>query len=549
MSVGSSLKIHYLKDMIRLLVCIAVVIVTLLAAGSLSAATTVGTSPPQIRVFSAEPMVLPDGASAVYVFEVNNATKIQLIEAGEVIREIDNPLATSCSGKAKGRTTYQIRTRDMNSFNTVLLAVNPGGSQRRALTLSFATKIQPLSITHFPLSDGAKDETKKPEWLDQTTLASPPGLAGQIVSTYPPPFVKCSSNCDYCLQPDDAASRGFTKQCSKQPCYYSPDKQQYWYCYSKPETVWCCADGEVIETTSDSCYKKGGTAYATEVEARKACQAEGWCCIDGKIISMEKSACMGKGGTWSLTEQEAKDTCGTNIWCCIDGQVIQTTREICNGKGGTAYATEADARKACQAEGWCCLDGNIISMGKSACLGKGGTWSSTEQEAKDTCSTSIWCCANGKVMETSPELCKQMGGSGYNTQAEATKACQAATSCWCCYQGKVFQSTLQQCAQYGGNCYSTQAEAINACQATTSCWCCYQGKVFQSTLQQCAQYGGNCYSTQAEATRACQATTTCWCCSQGKVFQSTRTQCAQYGGNCYSTQAEALKACQKYTIK
>jgi hypothetical protein len=351
MSAGSSWKVHRLKIMMRLLLCIAMVAVTLLVAADSAAAAAVSISPPEIRVFSAEPLVLPDGASAVYAFEVRNATRVQLIEAGEVIREINNPPSTSCSGKARGRTTFQIRRGGMNSFDATLLAVNSGGSQQRMLTLSFATKILPRDNSQIPPADDALAKSKKPEWLGQTSLSSPPGLAGQIVSTYPPPFEKCAKGCDYCLQPDDAASRGFTNQCSKGPCYYSPDKQQYWYCYSKPVTVWCCVDGKVVETTKDSCYKKGGTPYPTEAEAVKSCQQEGWCCKDGKVGPLEQAACLRMGGAWFLTEKEALNACQSLIWCCIDGKVIETTKETCYGKGGTAYATEAEAIKACQAEG------------------------------------------------------------------------------------------------------------------------------------------------------------------------------------------------------
>jgi hypothetical protein len=544
MDAASGSNIHILKAMVRLLLCIAMVAVTLLAAVDVAVAAAVGISPPEIRLFAADPLVLPDGASAVYTFEVRNATNIQLIEAGEVIKEINNPPSTACSGKAVGRTTHHIRSGGINSFNAVLLAVNSGGSQQRTLALSFASMLQPLSAAHLPLSEKDTSKTKKPDWLEQTSLSSSSGLTGQIVSAYPPPFEKCSKSCDYCLEPGDAAERGFTQQCSQEPCYYSPDKQQYWYCYSKPATVWCCIDGQVIETTKDSCYKKGGTPYPTEELAVKSCQAEGWCCQDGKVYPLDRATCSERGGHWFLTEKEAKDACST-IWCCIDGQVFGTDKETCYAKGGTAYATEAEARKACQAEGWCCVEGKIAPTLQTPCREMGGTWFLTEKEAKDACST-IWCCANGKVMKTSRELCAQMGGSGFASEAEALKSCQAATTCWCCAGGKVFQSTLAQCSQSAGNCYSTQAEALRYCQQMTTCWCCAGGKVFQSTLAQCSQSAGNCYSTQAEAVRYCQQTTTCWCCAGGKVFQSTPAQCKQSGGSCYSSQLEATKACQQY---
>jgi len=39
-----------------------------------------------------------------------------------------------------------------------------------------------------------------------------------------------------CLKPDEAANLGYTEKCSEEPCNYSLDDQQFWYCYSKPET-------------------------------------------------------------------------------------------------------------------------------------------------------------------------------------------------------------------------------------------------------------------------------------------------------------------------
>jgi len=541
-----SISIRRFTGYLRLLVCIAVAVVALFGTADMAAAASVWTGLPQIKSFSASPMVLQDGASAVYSFEVSNATSVQLIEAGEVIREINNPPSTSCKGIVRGRTTYQIRRGAGNSFEAVLLASNPGGSQQRKLTLSFATSLPLTTAARVTTpSDNASTGSRKPEWLGQASLAAPGGLSGQIVAAYPPPFEKCPKGCDYCLQPDDAAARGFSSQCSKNPCYYSPDKQQFWYCYSKPDTVWCCLDGKVVEITREICSQKGGKSYATEAEALKGCQApaECWCCANGKVFQSTPSQCTQYGGNCFTSEKEAVYGCQSKVWCCLDGNVVETTRESCAQKGGTAYTTEAEALKGCQPRGWCCQDGKVGPTLQTTCLQSGGRWFLTEKEAINSCAAEIWCCRDGKVMQTSRELCAQMGGSSYNTESEATRYCQAAQACWCCANGKVFQTTASQCAQYGGSCYTSQTEATRYCQAAQACWCCANGKVFQSTASQCAQYGGSCYSTQSEATRYCQAAQDCWCCANGKVFQTTRTQCTQYGGSCYSTQSEATKAC------
>ncbi len=501
-----SINFHGSTGYLRLLACLVLAVATLLGTADMAAAASEWTGLPQIKSFSASPMVLQDGQSALYTFEVINATNVLLIEAGEELRDISNPPNTSCRASVRGRSTYQISRGAGNSFEAVLLANNISGSQQRKLTLSFASAppLPTAALARAPL-DKASTGTRKPEWLGQTSGAAPGGLSGQIVASYPPPFEKCPKGCDYCLQPADAAARGFTNQCTKGPCYYSPDKQRFWYCYSKPTTIWCCLDGTVVETTKEACVQKGGTAYSTEAEARKGCQtaATCWCCAGGKVFQSTPSECAQYGGACYGSEKEALYSCQTRVWCCLDGNVIETTAESCAQKGGTAYTTEADALKGCQSRGWCCEYGKVGPTLQAPCLQSGGQWFLTEKEALDACAGEIWCCRDGKVMQTSRELCAQMGGSSFTNQYDATKACQETASCWCCANGKVFQSTAAQCAQYGGNCYTTQTEATRYCQAAQTCWCCANGKVFQTTRTQCTQYGGKCYASQSEATKSC----------------------------------------------
>ena len=544
MRVDTHWKIQHSKAFLMLLLCLAVVAAPTLGAADVATAATVGMSPPEIVLFSAQPMVLADGAFAVYNFEVKNATGIKLLEAGETINEFNGPPTGLYKGKANGRTTYQIRKAGMNSFAAILVAVNSGSSQQRSLTLSFASKFQQLDGAQTPPADIPLAKLRKPEWLAQTSLLTPTGPAiGQLVSTYPPPFEKCTKDCDYCLQPDEAAAKGFTQQCSKGPCYYSPDKQQYWYCYSKPVTVWCCLDGKVSEITKDMCYKKGGTAYPTEALALKACDAQGYCCKDGKVGPTLRSRCQEAGGAWYASEKEAIDGCQSLVWCCLNGTPVQTTKEACASRGGTGYATQAEALKYCQQQGYCCINGNVSPAPLQArCLASGGAWFLTEKEAIDACPSNIWCCRDGKVMQTSKELCDQMGGSGYATQAEALNTCQALI--WCCLDGNAIQTTRETCYARGGTAYATQAEALKACQAAMACWCCVDGNVFPSNRADCAARGGNCFSTQAEATRYCQQASNCYCCVDGKATQMSTAMCTRYGGRCYSTLAEATKYCQ-----
>ena len=538
------------KAFLLSLLCIAVVAAPTLGAPANAIAATAGMSPPEIISFSAQPMVLPDGAFAVYTFEVKNATGIKLLEAGETINEFNGPPTGLYKGKANGRTTYQIRKAGMNSFDAILMAVNSGVSQQRTLKLSFAGKIQPVAATQTPPADIPLAKLRKPEWLAQTSLLSPTAPAiGRILSTYPPPFEKCTKDCDYCLQPAEAAARGFTQQCSKGPCYYSPDKQQYWYCYSKPVTVWCCLDGNVSEVTKDICYKKGGTAYPTQAEALKACDAQGWCCKDGKVGPTLRSRCAEAGGTWYASEKAAIDACQQQGYCCINGTVSSAPLQArCLASGGSWFPTEKEAIDACQQQGWCCINGTVSSAPlPTRCLASGGAWFPTQKEAIDGCQSNIWCCRDGKVMQTSKALCDQMGGSGYGTQAEALRSCQ--TLVWCCIDGTVVQTTRETCSLKGGTAYATQAEALRYCQPPpTTCYCCADGNVSQMSTAMCSRYGGKCYSTAAEATKYCQPPpTTCYCCTDGKVSQMSTAMCTRYGGTCYSTQDAANRSCQKYT--
>jgi cytochrome b involved in lipid metabolism len=502
----------FVKGIYRILLCLVVVGVTVLAIGPADTVFAAG-GLPDISEFKAEPMTLPDGGSALYSFAVQGATNIQLVEAGEVIKEINGPAANRCKGTVRGRTTYQIRTGAGDTFVAMLVANNRNGPTRATLTLSFATKIPPKASALIPAAseERQREKTRSPEWKEQTSPFVPPLLRYRPpITPYPPPFAECPKGCDYCLRQDEAAARGLTQKCLEQPCYYSPDNQQTWYCYGKPGTIWCCKDGKVGETTKERCDEIGGSGYATQEEAMKACQLPRvWCCANGKVAEMTREQCAQVKGSAHATEAEAMRYCQRPmVWCCKDGKVGQITKEQCAQMGGSGYATEAEALRYCQQEG----------------VG--------------------WCCANGKVGQTTRTQCAQVGGYWTDSQAEALRYCQQEAACWCCAGGKVFQTTKSQCAQYGGNCYATQAEALRYCQQASMCWCCSRGQVYQTTQSQCA---GTCYSTQAEALRYCQQEAACWCCAGGKVFQSTKSQCAQMGGGCYSTQSQASAACQPVT--
>ncbi len=387
MRVSNSGALHRFSGIFRLCLCLALVGITILGVDASTAATSVAGSPPEIRAFSADPMMLPDGSQAIYKFEVSGATDVQVTEAGALIKEINSPPGTTLHGNARGRTTYEIRTGNINTFDTVLIAKNASGVQNKTLTLSFVTKLPPGTSSLAP-SDN-KSGARTPKWGDQTSAAT--SLASSSITTgNAPQFTKCTGDCNYCLRPDDAASRGFTQKCSEQPCYYSPDNQQQWYCYSKPATVWCCKDGNVAEVTRDRCAQAGGSAFATQAEAQQACQ--GWCCKDGKVGQTTQTQCAQLGGYWSATQVDAINNCRqlTMGYCCRGGQIGATTQGQCAQLGGDWYATQAQAVQACQ---------------------------------PSTC----WCCTGGKIYQTTPAACSRAGGACYSSESQAAAACRSLT--------------------------------------------------------------------------------------------------------------------------
>jgi len=493
-----------LKGTAVLCLCIILAGVIVSTVFESAAGATAKGPPPVINEFSASPMVLPDGQAAVYTFAVGGATKVEIIEAGDIIKEVNGPATANIKGTIKGRTTYQIRTGDSKTFDTTLVAVNSNGKQMKKLTLSFATVTPPGTASTASGQAGSTDNAtgaRSPKWLGKIispVLSTPP--AGFSQSTWPPTFGKCSKDCDYCLRSEDAKDRGFTQQCSDQPCYYSPDKQQIWYCYSKPATIWCCSDGKVVETVREKCIEAGGTAYATQAEAIKACPSVGGCCANGNVSQSTQAQCVQIGGKW--------------------------------------YSTISEATSACPAVGGCCANGKYFSANQAQCYEVGGRWYTSLSEATAACQVSGGCCYNGRVAQSTQTQCAQVGGRWYASVTDATEACQPIGGC--CANGKALSATQSQCYQYGGRYYSTLSEATAACQPVGGC--CANGRAFSATQAQCSEYGGRYYSSLSAATTACEPPL-CWCCAGGKTFQTTQTQCTRSGGSCYSSQSAATKAC------
>jgi hypothetical protein len=354
--------------------------------------SAVGGSLPVIQMFKAKPMVLDTADSAAaYGFKVTHAAKVQIVEAGTVIKEIDNPTLATLKGGATGLPASAIMADESGNFITVLIASNNAGSVNKVLALSLSPNLLPAGLPSG--QSGATDnqtEPRSPKWLAQYSgpLTSVPSAGPKPGSE--PEFFKCPSGCEYCLQPGDAASGGFNQRCSEERCYYSPDNQQSWYCY-KPAPGWCCTNGNVIQNTKDECTKIGGFWSTSQAEALQRCQPLGYCCMNGNIYQATVSQCSQAGGTYYDNVIEAKERCQPPCWCCLRGQVFQTSQTACLQSGGNCYASQAQALEYCRTQ------------------------------------TTCWCCAGGKVFQAYQSQCSQVGGTCYATQDQAQRYCGQQT--------------------------------------------------------------------------------------------------------------------------
>ena len=143
-------RIFRFKGIFGLCMYLVLVGIIILSAAERTVAATATGSLPVIKVFTGDPLTLPDGGHAVYMFEVYDGTKIQVIEAGEIIDEFNGPPLTTSKGKANGRTTYQILTGDSTKFKTVLSARNGNGKVEKTLEISVDTKRQPKPTSLIP---------------------------------------------------------------------------------------------------------------------------------------------------------------------------------------------------------------------------------------------------------------------------------------------------------------------------------------------------------------------------------------------------------------
>jgi hypothetical protein len=309
--------------------------------------SAIGGNEPVIQVFKAAPMELgaPDSA-AVYTFKVKRAKNVQINEAGTSIKNISNPSGATLQGTVTGLPAAAIPTDDSGNFVTVLMASNDYGSVEAELTLSLAQELLPQGPP--PESTENQGEARSPQWGDQ--YSTPRTSTSPTTTRNEPDFFKCPSNCAYCLKPGEAASLGYTQQCSNERCYYSPDDQQNWYCYSEPEG-WCCANEQVSQTTKSECARLRGFWSLYQSDAIEACQPKGYCCFNGEVYyPTTRTECLQKGGSyWSTSQAEIMEYCQPpTCWCCVKSQVYEMTPARCAQSGGACYSTKSQADSACR---------------------------------------------------------------------------------------------------------------------------------------------------------------------------------------------------------
>ena len=383
---------------------------------------------PVIQVWKAAPMELATAdAFAVYTFKVNRATDVSITEAGANIKNINNPSGATLNGTADGLPASAIAADASGQFICTIVATNGNGTATKSLTLSFSKEL--LATGQRP---GQSEETggqtgqRTPQWgpLMRASITSP---LSNIINKEPK-FFKCPSDCDHCLKPDEAASKGYTQRCSEELCYYSPPENQKWYCY-KPTPGWCCANGKVNASTKDECDKIQGYWSTSQADATQACQP-GCCCVNGQIsYPSTQTQCAQMYGQYYNNLGQCKELCQPQGCCCVNGQMsYPTTQSQCNQMYGTYYTSLSQCKESCKvATGCCCVNGQI-------------SYPSTQSQ------------------------CSQMYGTYYTNLGQCRELCQAPT-CWCCLKGQVYQTTQAQCTGSGGACYSSQSQAQVNCRS------------------------------------------------------------------------------------
>jgi len=396
-------SIYRFRGIFRL--CLWLMVVGLVAAGSTGCVPGLG---PKIQSLTSDPSVLSDNGFVTYKYRITGADGFRLTEGDNIIAESKGPLSSTYDGITRGLPGNALRVGNSDTVKVVLTATSGQVKDEKTLMLKFASALPSMPQT----PDGvAWSDNRVPRWGPPTTTpvsttspASTATLPEASTTPYPPDFFQCPSTCNHCLTPDEAASRGFNKKCSEQPCYFSPNKDKYWYCYSEP-VGYCCKQGppgqagQIIESTKSQCAESGGDYWSLDMNtAVQACQATGYCCRNGQIAGpMSKDQCALAGGSyWSSDQAQVIQACQPVGYCCRNGQVTgPVTQTQC---AGAWYASQSAAQQACQPRCFCCVRSVPSPLARVA-------------------------PSPGRVFESTPAACAAQGGSCYSTMEAAQQAC------------------------------------------------------------------------------------------------------------------------------
>jgi len=117
-----------------------------------------------------------------------------------------------------------------------------------------------------------------------------------------------------------------------------------------PRAGFCCTEGKVSRTHSDSCPSHFST---TRRGAERQCEA-GWCCANGQVDRSIRAACRGR---LHASRQSAKRDCAApppaaTGWCCAVGRVQKMDKAVCKRREGRFYTDAAAATAACKRAGY-----------------------------------------------------------------------------------------------------------------------------------------------------------------------------------------------------
>ena len=220
---------------------------------------------PEIVSFQAN-LPANEGDPVSYTFEVKNASKIVLIEAGGTIKEIAGPSSGVYKGAATGQAPSAVLTSDNGTFDAVLEASNEQGTVKKTATLSDSAVLKEAPYQPPHTTSGYVD-LPCPTDCGCMTLAEGLGLTpcgsvcsgptqcqGPLASTpkycYKIPVQPCGSDC-ICKDPHVMGPEWV--RCSDNICGANPDR----YCFREacpPSSgCRCLLDTDVASCNWTSC--------------------------------------------------------------------------------------------------------------------------------------------------------------------------------------------------------------------------------------------------------------------------------------------------------